>query len=1062
MRRLLFALVLLTGLCCGELRAQSTNASVTGYVTDPTKAVIVGAKVIVINVATNIRYEATTNSAGSYDVMNLAPGPYRIEVEKPGFKTVVKSDVILHVQDTAAINFEMALGSASEIVTVTAGGLVVNTTDATVSTVVDRQFAENLPINGRSFQTLIELTPGVVLTTSTQADSGQFSVNGQRAASNYWMVDGVSANVGVGSAGTPGNGLSGSVGSFSVLGGTNSLVSVDALQEFRIQTSTFAPEFGRTPGGQISIVTRSGTNQFHGSLFDYLRNDVLDANNWFNTSVAPPLPKAEERQNDFGGTSAGPILKDKTFFFFSYEGLRLRLPQTLLTRVPDMLSRQNAAPSIQPFLTAYPLPNGPDNVATGVAQFNASSSDPATLNASSLRIDHRFGEKVNAFGRYNYSPSDLTQRGPANSPLSVLTRTEITTQTGTFGVTWTMTPRAADEFRFNYSHVSNERNSRQDNFAGAVPLTSLPFPSPYTSQNGFFAFGVFSLSPQFSINIGKGERSVQRQINVVDNATLQRGSHNFKFGADFRRLSPINEPASYIQEAFASSVPSAEAGRVSFAVVISGSRTTFLFHNFGAFAQDTWRVLPRLTLTYGLRWDLDFAPSSISGPGFASVTGVNLKDLSALALAPSGTSAFQNTYGNVAPRLGIAYQASATPDWGTVVRGGFGAFYDLATSEAGNLAISGVYPFGAQARFFATSFPLSAAMTAPPTVTPPSASKPGVVFAFDPNLELPYTLEWNVALEQSLGGQQSLSASYIGAAGRRLIQTATVLAPNPAFTEADLVTNVATSAYNALQVQFQRRLSHGLQALGSYTWSHSIDSASAGSTGVGSNQPLGTDLNANRGPSDFDIRHAFSAALTYEVPFPKKNPFADAILRGWSVQNIVQVRSAPPVEVSDGNFGQLNNGFQADVRPDLVPGQPFYLHGPQYPGGKAFNVNAFQDPPVDPTTGNPLRQGNVPRNFLRGFGATQWDFAVHRDFPIRESIKLQFRAEMFNVLNHPNFGQPIGDITSAQFGVSTRLLGQSLSAGNGSTGSSSGTGGFSPLYQIGGPRSIQLALKLSF
>src|SRR6202041_1619743 len=194
------------------------------------------------------------------------------------------------------------------------------------------------------------LTPGVVLTTSNIQDSGQFSVNGQRAAANYWMVDGVSANIGVSSGANPGNGLGGTLGSFSALGGTNSLVSVDAMQEFRIQTSTYAPEFGRTPGGQISIVTRSGTNQFHGTLFDYVRNDALDANNWFNTAVTPVLRKAEERQNDFGGTLSGPLLKNRTFFFFSYEGLRLRLPQTLLSTVPDVTARQNALPAMQPYL----------------------------------------------------------------------------------------------------------------------------------------------------------------------------------------------------------------------------------------------------------------------------------------------------------------------------------------------------------------------------------------------------------------------------------------------------------------------------------------------------------------------------------------------------------------------------------------------------------------------------------------------------------------------------------------------------------------------------------------
>jgi hypothetical protein len=248
----------------------------------------------------------------------------------------------------------LPLGALHEIVTVEGGASLVNTESASVSTVVDRQFAENLPMNGRSFQSLIDLTPGVVITGSNGYDDGQFSVNGQRSDSNYWMVDGVSANIGI-SAANPSSGLAGSLGSFSVLGGTNSLVSVDALQEFRIQTSNFAPEFGRTPGAQISIVTRSGTNRFNGTAFDYLRNDVLDANDWFADEAH--LTKPKERQNDFGGTLGGPLRKDQTFFFFSYEGLRLRLPQTTLTTVPDILARQNALPALSPYLKAYPLPD---------------------------------------------------------------------------------------------------------------------------------------------------------------------------------------------------------------------------------------------------------------------------------------------------------------------------------------------------------------------------------------------------------------------------------------------------------------------------------------------------------------------------------------------------------------------------------------------------------------------------------------------------------------------------------------------------------------------------------
>ncbi len=1074
----------LSPVTCPLSFAQTETATVSGLVTDSSGATVPGAEVQLKSVERGTVTTATTNDAGIYVFASVHPGQYQLTVRKTGFKQVDLLGMIVNVQDHIEQNFRLEVGSVSESVTVNADDLKMNTTDAAVSTIVDRQFAENLPMNGRSFQTLIQLTPGVVLTTSNGNDAGQFSINGQRASANYWTVDGVGANIGVSANAVAGNGLAGALPSFSVQGGTNSLVSVDALQEFRIQTSTFAPEFGRTPGGQISIVTRSGTNQFHGTLFNYLRNDVLDANDWFANRAG--LPKPQERQNDFGGTFSGPIFRDKTFFFFSYEGLRLRLPQTRLTIVPDASftpggttnSRQNALPALQPFLNAFPLPNptSPEifvacdpatdpscpssgQKSTGTAAFNASFSDSSTLDAYSLRIDHRLSSKLNLFGRYNYSPSDLDQRGFGGTvALSTVTRSSITTQTGTVGATWMMSQRVVNDLRFNYSRTNSTSRDVLDAFGGAVPLASLPFPSPFTSRDAFFAFNIFA--PQITAILeGAFPRNVQRQINIVDSVSVQRGSHSLKFGIDFRHLSPLFDPTEYIQQASFLDVPSAAAGNLFAAVVISGRSGTLLFRNLGAFAQDTWRVAPRLTITYGLRWDVDFAPSTSDGPDLLAVTGFDLNDPSKLALAPAGTPVFNTTYGNVAPRVGLAYQLSQKQGWGTVLRGGFGVFYDLATQETGNLLGGGIFPFGAFKFAFGGNFPLDPATTAAPPAITPSALEPpfGVLSAFDPHLELPYTLQWNVALEQALGRQQTISASYIGAVGRRLIQSSFILSPNPSFGNAQLVGNTATSDYHALQLQFQRRLSRGLQALASYTWSHSIDTASAGSAFGNQANALAPTINpsANRGPSDFDIRHAFSAALTYAIPAPKANPFAKAVLHGWSVQNIIQARSAPPVNAFNFFISQLFNGLTS-VRPDVVPGMPLYLSGLQFPGGKALNPAAFTDPPIDPNTFLPLRQGNLGRNALRGFGATQWDFGVHRDFTIRESLKLQFRAEMFNVLNHPNFGPPVGDLSNTtQFGQSIQTLGQSLS-GNLSGGS------FNPLYQLGGPRSIQFALKLSF
>jgi hypothetical protein len=1061
--------------------AQMETATVSGTVMDHTGAVVADAQVQVTNSDTNVTATTSTNGSGIYVVTSLRPGRYRIAVTKVGFKQVVVTDVVLNVQDVVSRNFNLEVGAVSESITVSAGAYNVNTTDATVSTVVDRQFAENLPLNGRSFQTLIQLTPGVVLTPSTTFDSGQFSVNGQRGASNYWTVDGASANIGVGAI-SPGNGLGGTLGSFSALGGTNSLVSVDALQEFRIQTSTYAPEFGRTPGGQISIVTRSGTNQWHGAAFDYFRNDLLDANNWFNTSVTPAIPKAKERQNDFGGTLSGPILKDRAFFFFSYEGLRLRLPQTAFTDVPSRSARQAASPALQPFMNAFPLPS-PDTPDTGPnpAPFNTSFSNPASLDAYSLRIDHKLSDKINLFGRYNYSPSNIDGRGgqgTAADALSVLATTRYTVQTATVGATWAISPVTADEFRFNYSRTNATGGFSLDTFGGAAPLTSLPSPAPFNAQNSQFIFGIFSLADGFLVD-GRSLQNVQRQFNIIDNLFVVRGSHSLKFGVDFRRLSPLFNPSLYLQAVFFNDVPSAQAGNLSFALTESGRSGTFLFHNLGVFAQDTWRVVPRLTVTYGLRWDVDFSPSSINGPSLASVTGYNLNDLSNLALAPAGTPPFSTRYGNIAPRIGVAYQVRNNQDKPIVVRGGFGGFYDLVSSEVGN-GIFGAYPFGAFNNLFAVppscsgstfTFPLDSCLAAPPPITPAQLSSVGASFsAFDPRLRLPYTLEWNVALDQGFGSQQTLSVSYIGSVGRRLLQTAEINSPNQNFNQVSLIGNTAKSNYNGLQVQYQRRLSHGLQALASYSWSHSIDTASAGSFNGANGLGAGLDPNANRGPSDFDVRNAFSTGLTYNVPFQAHNAFANALLHGWSLQSIVQAHSATPVSVYYSQFGQMLHSTSALIRPDVVPGIPLYLYGSQFPGGKIFNntpnqgglncIGPFCPPPTD-NNGVPLRQGNLGRNALRGFGLTQWDLGVHRDFPIRESLTLQFRAEMFNVLNHPDFAPPIGDLVSPQsanpqFGMSTQLLGQYLSGGN------VGGGAFSPLYQIGGPRSIQFALKLAF
>ncbi len=1043
MHRLASAFLLTTSLTL-VLSAQSTNASLAGRIADPAKALIVGARVAAVRAGTNVRYEATTNASGEYYLANLPPGDYRVEIERPGFKKIIKPGVTLHVQDALELDFEMTLGDVSETVTVEAGAPPVNTESATVSTVVDRTLVENLPLNGRSFQTLIALAPGVVLTPTAFNDQGQFSVNGQRADANYFTVDGVSANFGVTGLLQMVQGASGALPALSASGGTNSLVSVDAMQEFRIQTSSFAPEFGRTPGGQVSIVTRSGTNGFHGTLFEYFRNSVLDARDWFVNFNR--LAKPQERQNDFGGVFGGPLVKDKSFFFFSYEGLRLRQPATQQSAVPDAASRQQAPAAVRPYLNAFPVANG-TGLGAGLAQFNASFSNPSSLDAYSIRADHVANSKVSFFGRYNYSPSSLDQRSPpfAGPVLSMRNSLSSSVHTLTVGSTQLIKPRIGNEVRANYSNHRIGIKWVMDDFGGAVPLPdSVLFPAGFSSANSLFGLSIPGVG---QYNQGKQGTSEQRQLNLIDNLSITEGSHQLKFGVDYRWLAPFSSPFSYRQFVSFSGVTATPGGALSGTAALAATfalqANALLTQNFSLFGQDTWKITPRLTVTYGLRWDIN-PPLKGKNPANDPFTVTGLDNPATMALAPRGIPLYETTYGNLAPRAGLAYQLRSSLDWGSTLRAGFGVFYDLGQGSLGG--VSSFFPYIAVKIIqpAPTTFPLSAQNAAPPALT---TSPPVVtILVADPHLKLPRSYQWNLALEQSLGSVQSLSLTYVAAVGRDLLRSTQLFNVNPNFQTVILTDNSATSDYHALQLKLQRRLSRGLQGLTSYTFSHSIDVASTDAANNRSTPGTIASPNVDRGNSDFDIRHSFTTGVTYDLPSPGSQRFVKAILGGWSLNSFVFARSAPPVSVVGAVFNA--GGVTLSPRPNVNPGVPFELYSAQFPGGKIFNRAAFSAAPAG-------TQGNLGRNVLRGFGAWQADVGVQRQFHLTEKFGLRFRAEFFNIFNHPNFGGPTNTLTSPLFGRSTQTLANSL-------GSGGANGGLNPLYQIGGPRSIQFALKLEF
>jgi len=1029
--------------------AQSINASLSGRITDPSKAVIVGAKLSAIDIGTNFRYETITNISGEYFITHLPPGTYRLEAEKSGFKRVIKPDVVLHVQDRLEIDFGMTLGTASETITVEGGAPLLNTQDASVSTLVGNRFVENMPLNGRSFSSLLDLTPGVVLTPANQYEAGQYSVNGQRPDANYFMVDGASANLGS-AASVFGQRGAGQIPATSAFGGTSNLVSLDALEEFRVQTSTFAPEYGRTPGAQVSVVTKSGTNAFHGNAFEYLRNEIFDANDWFANSKG--VKKAALRQNLFGGVLGGPVIKDKLFFFGSYEGARVRQPRFANTYVPSLATlaevQSGPHPEVFPLLNAFPKPTaGGQDFGDGTAALTAGYSDPSSLNAYSLRLDYLPFQKVTLFARYSDAPSGIAQRGggPNQEAYNDVLHSKNRFQSLTLGSNQTITPRLTNEFRFNYSRSGGDLFETIDNFEGGVPPSdSLLFQVAGSANNGLFDFyGDFN---PFGLlySTGKVASDLQHQINVTDNLSRIVRGHQLKFGLDYRRLRPEQRFVSYNLEYVFGDLALVEANQVQAAYVASRSPDTQLaISNWSLFAQDTWNIGQNLTLTYGLRWEYNAAPTSPNGTLPFTVLG--LSNLATAQLAPPGTPLWHPQKDDFAPRLAVAWH----PRSNLVVRAGAGIFYDLGYSSVAD-AMS-AFPY-VQANLILPSsttpltFPLSASVAAPPPLT---SSPPSIYTAVvDPNHFSPRTYEWNAATEQTLGNADVLTLTYLGAGGRKLMRQDLYNAPNPAqFTgEFDYMHNGASSSYNALQAQFRHRFSHGLQSLFSYTWAHAIDDVSSDVYFV--NTPP-TVSSRERGSSDYDVRHTFSGAVSYDIPSPESK-LLRSILGQWSTDSIIYARSAPPVNVVTGQ-DPFGTGFLAGAfgiaRPNVVPGVPFYLGQPSVPGGKIINAAAFSIPASG--------LGDLGRNALRGFGATQWDMTMRRQFHLSERISLQARVDFFNILNHPNFGSPINFLTSPQFGQSTQMLANYLGSGGQS-------GGLNPLYQIGGPRSIQFVLKLQF
>lgn len=1042
--------------------AQTETATISGRIVDVTGAIVRGASVELRSVQRGAAITTTTNGTGIYVFPTVSPGQYSVTVRKQGFKQVDLVGVVANVQDHIEQNFRLDIGSASESVTVSADTNNINTTDASVGTVIDREFVQDLPMNGRSFQTLVLLSPGVVTNNPNGADSGEYSVNGQRTDSNGFQVDGASASNAPSYASTGGS--SAMLPSATALGTTQAMLQVDAMEEFRISTSTFSAEFGNHPGAQVSFRSRSGTSMFHGTAFDYLRNAVFDANNWFNTYSTPAVPTPQEHQNDFGGTLGGPLSiphlysgRDRTFFFFSYEGLRLDTPQA--SSIYDVPSngthitanysanpqwanlRQYGAKGVLPFLNSFPLPNcdtsiDPQCVDYGQGGTAYISSPPSSglINALSARVDYQASSWMRLFARYSDSISNTTTvstSGPFQSTALARNRTWLLGVDSSFGA------KVSNELRLQYAPASFIVPNKPVQVGGAQPYSFYQAQGIDTGET----YARF-YSPNAASNYEETYGRLQFQPNVTDSITWMYGKHLFKFGGAYVQTT------SYFDGGELSRSPLVDY-HFTAATVVSGvpgtqqvnvfTRQDPTIKQLGLFAQDEWRVLPRLSLSMGLRWELA-PPPSVSGTQSYTYTG-NVNDPSSLGLSALGAPLYQTKYTNFAPRIGVALVMHNEPGHELVLRAGGGLFYDgiALTSTFGN-----GYLLGSQSVYsYKTQFPLQASQLLVPVVKP----KAPYSFVFYPanNIVPPYTLQWNVSLEQALGSKQTLTVGYIAANGRRLntLKTYSLSKLNNNFATFELFTNGPGSSYNSLQMKYQRQMSYGLQALAAYTWAHAIDWASSATTS--SIFPL------QKGNSDHDVRHNFTVALLYNIPANYSNGLKKAVLGHWNADLWFIARSAFPFEPQGPNVTDPITG-------DVISGQLNYngknpyIYKPGIPGGRQV------DPTIFSVTTTALGVGTAPRNFLRGFGEAQANVAIQRDFPLHERAKLQFRAEAFNLTNHPAFGKVSLTCGSTASGATCNspLMGQATTTLN------TGLGNLNSLYQQGGPRSLEFMLKLQF
>jgi hypothetical protein len=1106
------ACLLLTVFAGLEVVAQQITGSLRGTVVDPSGAVVESAAVHAQQTETGLTRTAFTDREGAYVLVELPIGHYQVRAEAKGYQKYLQEGISLDVNQTATVNVHLKLGAETQQVEVKADAQLVQSTVSSLGqTVMEREILD-LPLDGRNFSQLGTLQPGVVpltpglLQAGGPARAGQaYAVDGQRPESNNFLIDGAD-NVNAVDAGF-------------VL-----KPPIDTIAEFKILTHNANAEFGRNTGSTTNIVTRGGTNSFHGAAWEFLRNDAMDASDFFSKSVQPL------KQNQFGGTFGGPILKDKTFFFGYYEGFRNRQGKTVPATVPSLAERQgnfaelctgsgnqfmggvcvdksgqlffpgqlfnfstgqpvpvpnNQLPAIDPtaanVLPFFPLPNSGGN------SFITTQTLSENNDQFGFRLDHYLSHADTLNFRYMYSA------GPTTDPLSPVGANVPGFPVGEYDrgqnfvaqETHVFSPTTIAVARFSYlrnkflldQHLNHESPSDLG-FQYQPTLASAAGP-PFIQVSGYSSVGDPITGPR---------NTFQNTFDLSGSVSWIRGRHELKFGGGFRR-DQINALQGIATNGFFvfASFPYSDG----FASFLSGNPVVFLQGggDFGReirdralnlYGQDTYKVSSHLTLNLGLRYELPFPATENKNRVNLFVPGAQSKVIPTAPAGllypgdpgvPSGLISTQKTA--FAPRVGFAWDPPG--DAKTVVSAAYGIFYEpYYTGQGGPLQD----PISAPPylKTLQIGFPVNS--FANPFYNPNPFGQPFpepmTLLVVSRNLRLPYAQDWNLNIQRSFGADWLFQIGYVGTTGvrlprfiegnpaiykpgidpntnkpysttsnvnqRRLYSGCTLAQPdNCVYGSVGEIASIANSSYNALEASLRKRFSHGLSFLASYTWAHSIDDVSSFNITGSASQPVAGEndlaqnpfnLAAERGRSMFDARHRFVLSYQWSLPFLQHSgSWYGHVLGNWQLNGIVTAMSGTPFTVFDSNDVSLQgqapeiSGFSSN-RPNVI-GNP--NSGP-HTTAQWFNVNAFQRIAQDPNS--PVQQfGNEGRNAVQGPGYVNWDFSAFKNIRLTESKEVQFRGELFNVLNHTNFRLPVSDISapSTAFGhiqsdVSPRVI----------------------------------------